>query len=342
MPGNGRQRGPIARRPAKKDRQRQHSARLERVISENLLPKAVSAGYRAIRWRESGWAGALLSGSDGSRISEMRLAGAVERKSRRGLSAAARWGAVEAPKVIADPDRLREHDLDAAVLRFAYAWRRRHAQVVHAATTDDHIAARHAETLERSRDRVGAPLGQPLVVAGRPRGVGEAGNRELHAAAGFVVVGCERDDLLALRRDVVLIPVEEHEEHLVHRRRWRRRWGRRRWRRRRAELYRQGPHDVLCVVTRFVVGSGSESVGEGERSSGGAESRFCASQVAISDVEGQHRADVKPDAGNRLIPEIPYVARQECAADRRAPWNGCGADGRIDRQRYRQRRLRIE
>src|SRR6516162_6848706 len=95
MPGNGRQRGPIARRPAKKDRQRQ---RLKRVISENLLPKAVSAGYRAIRWRESGWAGALLSGSDGSRISEMRLAGAVERKSRRGLSAAARWGAVRGPQ----------------------------------------------------------------------------------------------------------------------------------------------------------------------------------------------------------------------------------------------------
>src|SRR6516162_5632373 len=107
----------------------------------------------------------------------------------------------------ADRARLWEHDLDAAILRLAYAWRRRHSQVVHAATADHHVAARYAEMLKRGSDRVGAPLGQPLVVAGRTRGVGEAGNRELHTASRLVVIGCERDDPLALRRDVVLIPV---------------------------------------------------------------------------------------------------------------------------------------
>src|SRR6516164_9875574 len=117
---------------------------------------------------------------------------------------------------IAHPDRtrLREHDLDSAVLRLAYAWGRRYAQIIHAATADNHVAARHAEPFERGGDRVGTPLGQPLVVAGRPRGVGEAGNRELHTASRLVVIGCERDDPLAFRRDVVLIPVEEHEEDL--------------------------------------------------------------------------------------------------------------------------------
>src|SRR5215472_13909282 len=105
------------------------------------------------------------------------------------------WGPQRAPG-LRDESALREHDLDAAILRLAYAWRRRHAQVVHTATTDDHVAAGHAETLERGGHRVGTPLGQPLVVAGRTRGVGEAGNRELHAAPGFVVVGCERDDPL--------------------------------------------------------------------------------------------------------------------------------------------------
>src|SRR5215831_16535917 len=144
------------------------------------------------------------------------LAGAVERKkAAAGDPRRPGWGPPTGPGS-RDESALWEHDLDAAILRLAYAWRRRHAQVVHTATTDDHVAARHAETLERGGDRVGAPLGQPLVVAGRTRGVGEAGNSELHAAAGFVVVGCERDDPLALRREVVLIPVEEHEEHLVH------------------------------------------------------------------------------------------------------------------------------
>src|SRR5215472_18015278 len=180
------------------------------------------------------------------------LAGAVERKkAAAGDPRRLEWGPTGPPS-LRDEGALREHDLDAAVLRLAYAWRRRHAQVVHAATADDHVAARHAEALERRGNRVGAPLGEPLVVAGRPRGVGEAGDCELHAAAGFVVVGCERDDPLALRRDVVLIPVEEHEEDLVDRR-WRRSRRGRRWRRRRrAELYRQAPHDVLRVVTRGV------------------------------------------------------------------------------------------
>ena len=72
------------------------------------------------------------------------------KENRRGFSAA----------VVGDPKRdprelqvrrllLREDDLDAAVLRFAYAFRCRNAQIVFAAAGNNHIAAWHTETFER-------------------------------------------------------------------------------------------------------------------------------------------------------------------------------------------------
>ena len=60
---------------------------------------------------------------------------------------------------------LREDDLDPAVLRLAHAVRRRHTEVVLAAAGYDHIAARDTEVFESGGDGVGAPLGEPLVVA---------------------------------------------------------------------------------------------------------------------------------------------------------------------------------
>ncbi len=65
-------------------------------------------------------------------------------------------------------DDLREHDLDAPVLRLANSKRGRNARVVHAATGDHHVAARHPHAGQSVRHRIGAPLGKPLVVARRP------------------------------------------------------------------------------------------------------------------------------------------------------------------------------
>jgi hypothetical protein len=59
---------------------------------------------------------------------------------------------------------LREEDLDAPVLRLTDTQRRRHAQIVEAATADRHIATRHAESGHTTRHGIGAPLGEPLIV----------------------------------------------------------------------------------------------------------------------------------------------------------------------------------
>ena len=61
--------------------------------------------------------------------------------------------------------RLREDDLDPAILRLANAWRRGNARIVHAATGDGHVAAWHTKPFERGGDGIGTPFGEPLVVA---------------------------------------------------------------------------------------------------------------------------------------------------------------------------------
>jgi hypothetical protein len=53
---------------------------------------------------------------------------------------------------------LRENDLDAPVLRLAHTERRRNPRIVHAATGDDHVVARHAHAFEGDRHGVCAPL----------------------------------------------------------------------------------------------------------------------------------------------------------------------------------------
>src|SRR5260370_2539678 len=80
------------------------------------------------------------------------------------------------PPKLASAERflLREYDLDATVLRLAYAWRRWNAQVVHATARNHHVAARDAEAFECCGDGVGTPLRQPLGVASRSRSIGIA------------------------------------------------------------------------------------------------------------------------------------------------------------------------
>jgi hypothetical protein len=107
---------------------------------------------------------------------------------------------------------LREDDLDAAVLRLAHAVGGRNALVVLAAAADHHLLARYAEPGQGVGDVVGAPLGEPLVVAGRARGVGVAGHLDLHRgrAGGFRRL---LHDPHPVRGDRVAIPIEEHQEH---------------------------------------------------------------------------------------------------------------------------------
>src|SRR5690349_18008355 len=81
-------------------------------------------------------------------------------------SAGASW----APAISVET-ALREDDLDAAVLRFADAIGSRNALVVLAAAADDHGLAGHTRLRQGVRDVVGAPFGEPLVVASRTRGV---------------------------------------------------------------------------------------------------------------------------------------------------------------------------
>src|SRR5205814_6069992 len=66
---------------------------------------------------------------------------------------------------------------------------------------------------------------------------------ERHATTRAILVRGELDDLLALRSDVVFIPIEEHEIHLMRRRRRRGRRRRRRGSRRGTELHRQAGED---------------------------------------------------------------------------------------------------
>ena len=87
------------------------------------------------------------------------------------------------PKLARAESSLREDDLDAAILRLAYAVRCWNAQVVLAAAGDHHVAARDAEPFEGGGNGVGAPLGKPLVVAGRSRSIGVAGYLQSHVTA---------------------------------------------------------------------------------------------------------------------------------------------------------------
>src|SRR5207248_166490 len=105
--------------------------------------------------------------------------------------------------------RLREDDLDAAVLRLAHAIRSRHALVVLAAATDRHLLTWYAEPQHRGGDSVGAPLGEPLVVASRARGVGVSGDLDRDRPTGTEHCGCLLDDRHAFRCDRRLVPIEE-------------------------------------------------------------------------------------------------------------------------------------
>src|SRR5215831_6411956 len=107
-------------------------------------------------------------------------------------------------------DLLWEEDLDATVLRLAHTGCGWHARIVHAATGHDHIAARHALGRQSVGDGIGTPLRKSLIVAGRAREIGIACDLQPDRATRLVLLRSEQDDLLALRRDVILIPVEEH------------------------------------------------------------------------------------------------------------------------------------
>src|SRR5438105_4206073 len=84
---------------------------------------------------------------------------------------------------------LREDDLDAAVLRLADTVGGRHAVVVLAAAADRHVAARDTEFRQSAGDRVGAALGETLVVARRAGAIGIPGDLDLHPAAGTIGIG---------------------------------------------------------------------------------------------------------------------------------------------------------
>src|SRR4051794_3043190 len=75
-------------------------------------------------------------------------------------------GAV-APGIGGSGTALGNDDLDAPVLRLTHAVRRRHPEIVLAAAADRHVAARYTQSLKGGGDSIGAPLGEPLVVAGR-------------------------------------------------------------------------------------------------------------------------------------------------------------------------------
>src|SRR5262249_51609390 len=129
-----------------------------------------------------------------------------------------------------------------------HAIRSRYTKIILTATENGHVATRDAERCQRICHGVRTALREPLVVASRARSVGVTGHLEPHRAARLVLLRRGLDDPLALRGDVVLIPIEEHQVHLWrwwrHRRRWqwrrRRRWG--------AKLHRHAGHDILRVV----------------------------------------------------------------------------------------------
>src|SRR5262249_10116203 len=123
-----------------------------------------------------------------------------------------------------------------------------YAQIVEAVTGNGHVAARDTERGQTARHGVRPPLGKPLVVAIRSGGVGVAVDLDLDRAARLVLLRRELDDPLTLRCDVVLIPVEEDEEHFRSGRRRRGRRQRWRWRRRRTKLHRYAGHYVVRVV----------------------------------------------------------------------------------------------
>src|SRR4029077_16915505 len=94
---------------------------------------------------------------------------------------------------------------------------------------------------------------EPLVVPGRAREIGVTGNLQPHRPTRSVLLRCDLDDLLTLRGDVLLIPIEEDQIHL---RRWRR-WRRRRQRRRRrwwgAKLHRHAGEEVVRMIAGGVL-----------------------------------------------------------------------------------------
>src|SRR5437763_17184027 len=102
-------------------------------------------------------------------------------------------GAVRAPATSLETV-LREDDLDAAVLRLAHAIGGRNALVVLAAAADDHGLTGHARLRQGVCDVVGAPLGEPLVVASRTRSVGIAGDLDRHVATSTPRIGSLSDD----------------------------------------------------------------------------------------------------------------------------------------------------
>src|SRR5271165_1460406 len=244
-----------------------------------------------------------------------------------------------------------EEDLDTPVLLLAHTGRCRHARIVHAATGDGHIAARDTKSSQSSRHSVRPPLGKPLIVAGRARQIGVPSDLQSYRATRMVLLRGELEDLVALRRDVVLIPVEEDEVDLLRRRRWCcRRQRRRRRRRRHAELHRYAGYDVVrpvfggkaaacAAVDTFV------TVRErvpcravvGDRRAGGP-------QVTIVEVKRDYRAEIVAKARDPLVAEIPGAAVQEGAAEclgplhgergRRRDWRayGIGQGEGVDRQ----------
>src|SRR6516225_767038 len=217
---------------------------------------------------------------------------------------------------------LREDDLDAPVLRLAHTWRRRYAQIVEAVTGNGHVTARYTQRGKTGRHGIGAPLGEPLVVGVRAGGVGVAVDLDLDRAARLVLLRRELDDFLTLRRDVILIPVEEDEEHFLSR--WRRRGRRgrgRRRRRRHAELHRYAGHQIVRVVF-----AGKSAACAAVCSAGAMRERVSRRAVVGNRLVGGPQetiVEVKRDLGgefeakprDRLIAEPPAAAVYQSAAE---------------------------
>ena len=110
--------------------------------------------------------------------------------------------------------------------------------------------ARYAKPPENRSHGIRATLREPLVVAGGTRKIGVAGDLDLNRTTRLVMGYRGLEDLHPLGRDVIFIPVEEHQVDLMG---WRRRWCGRRWRRcrrrRRAKHHRQAGDDILRTLS---------------------------------------------------------------------------------------------
>src|SRR5207249_2875489 len=112
------------------------------------------------------------------------------------------------------------------------------------------------------------------------------------------------DNLHALSRDRIPVPIEEHEEHLA-RHHWRRcGWrGRGDDRQRGAEPHGEARHHAMRRIFGTDADPGYDR----------AESRICRCQIPVIEVEGQRWVDVVAHPCHRLVAELPLAVVDEGA-----------------------------